>query len=103
MAMENEVEQLGYAPPRPGVSVSSRAVWIGVILFFLPIIALLYANQEVTCPYCHNSNANAKGNCVLRQKTGYCREDYYPQHHNLSTCPWCHRKGKMTRLEAFLD
>jgi ssDNA-binding Zn-finger/Zn-ribbon topoisomerase 1 len=80
--------------------------WIAIALCVIlaaAAIAVGYSQQIVTCPYCHNSNVNVKGNCVLRQQTGSCSEDYYPQHNNLASCPWCGGKGQMTRLEAFLD
>ena len=65
--------------------------------------AVAFCGTQIECPYCHNSDANVKGNCVLRQRTGYCPEDYYPEHANKSTCPWCWGKGKMSRWEAFCD
>jgi hypothetical protein len=39
---------------------------------------VVFAAWPITCPYCHNSNANVKGACVKRQRDGYCNEDYYP-------------------------
>lgn len=57
----------------------------------------------VTYPYCHNSDNNVKGQCVLRQQIGSCSEDYYAAHHNKSICLWCGGAGQMTRLEAWLD
>ena len=66
-------------------------------------LAPAFLNMQVECPYCHNSDANAKGNCVLRQRVGDCREDYYPCHSNRSTCEWCWGRGHMSRLEAWAD
>jgi len=62
-----------------------------------------YASQTIVCPYCHNSNANTKGNCMMIQHAGQCPEDYYTQHHNLNGCDWCQSTGQMSRLTAFLD
>ena len=73
------------------------------IVVALSIAGVAFCGMEVECPYCHNSDGNVKGNCVLRQKTGYCPENYYPEHCNKSTCPWCDGKGRMSRLEAWAD
>jgi len=62
-----------------------------------------YALMTVECPYCHNSDENVKGDCVLRRRTGSCPEDYYDAHYNKRTCPWCRSRGKMRRIEAWLD
>ncbi len=64
---------------------------------------IAYAAMQVECPYCHNADGNVKGNCVLRQRTGGCSEDYYGQHHNKSNCPWCGSRGHMSRVEAWMD
>ena len=78
-----------------------------MLLIALPIIAagLLFAfgSMQVECPYCHSADGNVKGNCVLRQRTGQCPEDYYEQHHNTSNCPWCGSRGSMSRFEAWMD
>jgi Zn finger protein HypA/HybF involved in hydrogenase expression len=62
-----------------------------------------YAAWQVECPYCHNSDANVKGQCVKRQRDGSCGEDYYETHFNKSSCPWCRSAGFMTRIGAWLD
>lgn len=66
-----------------------------------------FAAMQVECPYCHNADGNAdgnvKGNCVLRQRTGTCSEDYYGQHHNKTNCLWCGSRGHMSRVEAWMD
>jgi len=62
-----------------------------------------FCAMQIECPYCHNSDANVKGNCVLRQRTGYCREDYYDEHNNKSSCRWCWGRGRMSRWEALWD
>jgi len=80
--------------------------WLAIVslMFFAAAAGMAgYSQQLIVCPYCHNSNANVKGHCVLRQRTGSCSEDYYPQHHNLVSCPWCAGEGRMTRMTAFLD
>jgi hypothetical protein len=64
---------------------------------------IAYAAMQVECPYCHNADGNVKDNCVLRQRTGGCAEDYYGQHHNKSNCPWCGSRGRMSRVEAWMD
>ena len=62
-----------------------------------------YAGMTIECPYCHNSDLNTKGHCVLRQRVGHCREDYYGQHYNKSSCPWCSGRGHMSRWDAWMD
>ena len=66
-------------------------------------VLIVYAAMQIECPYCHNSDENIKGNCVLRQRTGGCSEDYYEQHNNKSNCPWCVTRGHMSRFEAWMD
>ena len=75
------------------------------ITIIASVVGLLYAysNMQVVCPYCHNSDGNVKGACVLRQRTGACPEDYYDQHHNKTHCPWCGARGRMSRIDAWLD
>lgn len=79
--------------------------WLVVMtLVLLVVISVgMYAGWAVTCPYCHNSDANVKGSCVLRQQTGDCSEDYYPAHANVSSCRWCDRRGRMSRIAAWMD
>ncbi len=62
-----------------------------------------FAAMQVECPYCHNANGNVKGNCVLRQRTGTCSEDYYEKHNNKSNCQWRGSIGHMRRVEAWMD
>ncbi len=66
-------------------------------------VSIGFAAMQVECPYCHNANGNVKGNCVLRQRTGTCSEDYYEQHNNKANCPWCGSIGHMRRVEAWMD
>ena len=73
------------------------------ILVALMVGGTTFCLMPIECPYCHNSDGNVKGNCVLRQRTGHCSEDYYPEHCNKSTCPWCFGKGHMSRLAAWAD
>ncbi len=84
----------------PRLSDNKRLLICGILLL-LALVAFLA--WPIECPYCHNSNANVKGACVKRQRDGYCNEDYYPTHYNVSSCPWCRSTGWMTRLTAFLD
>ena len=74
-----------------------------VILLGGVLFAIVYVLFPIQCPYCHNSDVNVKGACVKRLRDGSCAEDYYDTHFNLSSCPWCSHKGRMTRLAAFLD
>ncbi len=79
---------------RPRRFLIRAAVALGVTLIVAGL-ALAFLVMQVECPYCHNSDANVKGNCVLRQRTGNCGEDYYPEHSNKSTCEWCWGRGRM--------
>jgi hypothetical protein len=82
----------------------TRAIIVAMAIVGVLIVAAVpFCAMQIECPYCHNSDANVKGNCVLRQRTGNCTEDYYPEHNNKSTCPWCRGEGHMTRWEAFWD
>ena len=78
-------------------------VAIAVLVALLVAAVVGTLRMTVECPYCHNSNANVKGNCVLRQRTGSCREDYYGEHHNKAGCGWCKSTGKMTLFDAWAD
>ena len=81
-----------------------RKILMGMAALVAVAGALIaYATMQVECPYCHNADGNVKGNCVLRQRTGGCSEDYYGQHHNKSNCPWCGSRGRMSRVEAWMD
>jgi hypothetical protein len=62
-----------------------------------------YSLNRVECPYCHGSDANQKGACVHREVCGYCDEDYYAEHYNKATCPWCSGAGEMSGCEALAD
>lgn len=75
-----------------------RMVVSGVVL-----AVVVYVFFPIQCPYCHNSDANVKGACVKRLWDGSCSEDYYETHFNLSSCPWCKRKGWISRIGAFLE
>ncbi|MGI5870024.1 MAG: hypothetical protein ACOX9C_11345 [Kiritimatiellia bacterium] len=78
-------------------------VAIGLLAVLVAVVIIGALSMTVECPYCHGSNDNVKGNCVLRQETGHCREDYYPEHHNKATCGWCKSTGKTTVFEAWAD
>ena len=84
---------------------SKKPLVIALALFGALLVAIVVATLRtiVECPYCHNSNANVKGNCVLRQQTGSCREDYYPEHHKQADCCWCNSTGEMTMFDAWAD
>lgn len=76
-----------------------------IILSIVAFIGAIFAigAMQIECPYCHNSDRNVKGMCVLQQKTGYCSEDYYDQHYNKTKCPWCSSSGHMSRWDAWMD
>jgi hypothetical protein len=74
-----------------------------ICVFCVAFALFVYAEIQVECPYCHNSDANVKGQCVKRQRDGSCREDYYETHFNKSSCSWCRSAGYMTRISAWMD
>ena len=82
-----------------------RATSISIALVLLIGVVTIagFLASPVVCPYCHNSDSNVKGACVLRQSKGHCPEDYYPEHFNRSSCPWCKETGRMPRLAALTD
>jgi hypothetical protein len=84
---------------------SKKPLVLAIAVFVALMVAVLVATLSMTveCPYCHNSNANVKGNCVMRQRGERCREDYYPEHHNKADCGWCKSTGKMTMFDAWAD
>ena len=84
---------------------SKKLLVVAIALFVVFMVAITVATLSMTveCPYCHNSNANTKGNCVLRQRGETCREDYYPEHHNKEDCGWCQSSGSMSMFSAIMD
>lgn len=105
----NPANVLGYrrpggVAPRSGEKFGWPLIAVAAcILAFSGVGLFAYAAATVECPYCHNSNTNVTGKCVLRQRTGRCDEDYYGQHYNKATCSWCGGRGHMSRAEAWLD
>ena len=82
----------------------NRITILGIAgLVILVGLLIAYGAIQIECPYCHNADGNIKGNCVLRQRTGTCSEDYYAQHNNKSNCPWCGARGHMSRFETWKD
>jgi transposase-like protein len=79
--------------------------WVVMIIMTAVCIGALFAllAMEIECPYCHASDRNVNGMCVLQQKGFTCREGYHEQHFNKVNCPWCGSSGRMSRLDAFLD
>ena len=84
---------------------SKKPLVIALALFGAFLVAVVVATLSMTveCPYCHNSNANVKGNCILQQRGENCREDYYSEHFNKEDCGWCKSSGNMSMFSAMMD
>jgi len=82
----------------------NRAIWSYAAIVWLLVSALVvYACTPVECRCCHNSDENRPGACVLHKRTGSCYQDYFGRHANKPDCGWCGAKGKLSRIEAWLD
>lgn len=84
---------------------SKKPLVVAIAVFGVIIVTAVVAilSMSVECPYCHNSDASVKGNCVLRRLDETCREDYYPEHHNKKDCGWCQLSGSMSLFSAMMD